>query len=528
MRKYFAYIRVSTIRQGEKGASLPEQKSVIEAYARREGCGISQWYEERETAAKVGRTVFRQMLQALTRGEAHGLILHKIDRGARNLKDWAALSELSDAGIDVRIAGDSIDMTSRGGRLSADIQAVVAADYIRNLRDEVKKGQRGRLKQGLYPWQAPVGYLNLGSGEIKKVDPILGPLVVRAFVAYGSGSHTLQSLSALMHTWGLSTAAGKPYSPSRVNRMLRRSFYIGMMDAKGTKYLGIHEPLITKELFDRVGDILSGRRSDRIFDRYSYSLRRLLRCGSCDRFLYAETQKGLSYFRCHSKSCRGTSLRESVILEQLFKDLAIMNISPNFLLAFEEAVEIVCEEIKVVSADRIQALQLQMSQLDDRMIRLTDAYIDRTLDKEDYERRRTSILMEKVRVEEKLRELADPEKKMRQTVNILFELLKGLRGIGFLKNPHENRRILNSAISNCTISQKSIEIQWFLPLEVLLQARGIPVSGDDRSTNRAPSEANTEPVGADNATQYGEMEKEVDRQIAAEMIRTELERLWSK
>jgi hypothetical protein len=40
----------------------------------------------------------------------------------------------------VHFANDSLDLNTRGGRLSADIQAVVAADYIRNLREEAKKG----------------------------------------------------------------------------------------------------------------------------------------------------------------------------------------------------------------------------------------------------------------------------------------------------------------------------------------------------------------------------------------------------
>jgi site-specific DNA recombinase len=70
-------------------------------------------------------------------------------RSARNLKDWADLGELIDSDLEVHFANESLDLHSRGGRLSADIQAVVAADYIRNLREERIKGFYGRLKQGL-------------------------------------------------------------------------------------------------------------------------------------------------------------------------------------------------------------------------------------------------------------------------------------------------------------------------------------------------------------------------------------------
>lgn len=183
---YFSYVRVSTQRQGDLGTSLAEQQAAIERYAQRFNLRIIRQYEERETAAKLGRPVFLDMLKALRTQKADGLVIHKIDRSARNLKDWADLGSLIDAGIEVHFANESLDLTSRGGRLSADIQAVVAADYIRNLREETKKGIYGRLRQGLYPFPARVGYLDKGKGNPKRPDPIQAPLVRRAFELYAS------------------------------------------------------------------------------------------------------------------------------------------------------------------------------------------------------------------------------------------------------------------------------------------------------------------------------------------------------
>jgi DNA invertase Pin-like site-specific DNA recombinase len=151
MNKFLGYIRVSTTRQGEQGVSLQQQREAITRHAQRSGFELVQWYEEQETAAKRGRPVFGRMLKDLQKGRARGVIIHKIDRSARNLKDWADLGELIDKGIEVHFANESLDLNSRGGRLSADIQAVVASDFIRNLREETKKGFYGRLKQGLLP-----------------------------------------------------------------------------------------------------------------------------------------------------------------------------------------------------------------------------------------------------------------------------------------------------------------------------------------------------------------------------------------
>src|SRR5204863_6577687 len=138
-------------------------------------------------AAKRGRPVFNEMLKLLRRGKAKGVVIHKLDRGVRNLKDWADVGELIDQGVEVHFANDNLDLQSRGGRLSADIQAVVAADYIRNLREEVKKGFYGRLKQGFYPMPAPIGYLDKGAAKAKARDPIMGPLVQTTFELYATG-----------------------------------------------------------------------------------------------------------------------------------------------------------------------------------------------------------------------------------------------------------------------------------------------------------------------------------------------------
>src|SRR5487761_1695912 len=150
MNRYFAYIRVSTVRQGETGSSLQEQRAAIELYARKHDLTIIEWFEETVTAAKLGRPMFTRMLKSLNRGAVAGVIIHKIDRSARNLRDWASLGDLLDRGIEIHFAHESLDLNSRGGRLAAAVQAVVAADFIRNLRQEVRKGMYGRLKQGLY------------------------------------------------------------------------------------------------------------------------------------------------------------------------------------------------------------------------------------------------------------------------------------------------------------------------------------------------------------------------------------------
>lgn len=279
MKQFCAYIRVSTAKQGERGVSLQEQRAAIERHATQHQLHIAEWFEERETAAKLGRPVFNQMLRLLKQGTAAGVIIHKIDRSARNLRDWADLGEMIDGVIEVHFANESLDLNSRGGRLSADIQAVVAADYIRNLREETRKGFYGRIKQGLYPLPAPIGYLDTGTGKRKEPDPVQAPLVKRAFELYASGRYSLKTLTVEMYRIGLRNRGGHRVSKNGISIMLNNPFYIGLIRLRrsGETFQGVFEPLIAKRAFDRFHAVLTGKTNTK-GTRHDFLFLRMLRC----------------------------------------------------------------------------------------------------------------------------------------------------------------------------------------------------------------------------------------------------------
>ena len=112
MKQCFGYVRVSTQKQGD-GVSLEAQRSAIEQFCARNDIAIEQWFEEKQTAAKGGRPVFGAMLRLLKQGKAAGVVMHKIDRSARNFADWAKIGDLADAGIDIHFATEALDFRSR-------------------------------------------------------------------------------------------------------------------------------------------------------------------------------------------------------------------------------------------------------------------------------------------------------------------------------------------------------------------------------------------------------------------------------
>lgn len=405
-REFFGYIRVSTTKQGE-GVSLQEQRAAIERYAAKEGLRIIQWFEEKETAAKRGRPVFGEMMRLLKAGKAFGVVIHKIDRSARNLKDWADIGELIDQGIEVRFAHEPLDLTSRGGRLSADILAVVAADFIRNNRDEAKKGFYGRLRQGLYPLGAPLGYLDGGKGgKVKEVDPVKGPLVRRALELYATGRYSFRELRQATEDMGLWNKHGKPLTMTALTKVLNNSFYAGTIRLLKTEetFQGIHEPLIPKELFLRVQRVLRKKTVVRK-SKHDYLYRRLFQCASCGLSLIASMAKGHVYYRCQTQRCPTNSVREERLTEAIERALDSIPFERQEL----QYLETLIPKQQAIDADVRQAQIASLRHLiqfaDARLTRLTDVYVMHDVPKEEFDAYRIRIIESRERVKESLREI---------------------------------------------------------------------------------------------------------------------------
>jgi site-specific DNA recombinase len=481
MKPCFGYIRVSTQKQGE-GVSLEAQKDAITAFASRSNLTVTKWFEEKETAAKSGRPVFTEMLKLLERGKAQGLIIHKIDRSARNLKDWAIIGDLSDAGVDVYFATESLDFRSRGGRLTADIQAVIASDFIRNLREETKKGIHGRLKQGLYPSGAPLGYINNGKGQAKTPDPIKAPLIKELFKLYGSGQYSLRTVRIEINQRGLRSTNGRPLALTSIEQILNNPFYCGIIKIKrtGTRFDGIHEPLISVSLFNRVQDIKAGRCGKKL-TRHNHTYVGLFRCGLCDRPMSPERQKGHVYYRCQKPSCPTKTVRQEVLEAATTQAFEMLQIGDDEALALARLWDE--DNPTLEMGEQRQSLELRISDETRRLERLTDLMVDGNIDKQAYQTRQSATLMRLAELREKLVNLPD-EAKIETDRQEIIELMKNLVQLHGLANAQEKRILLENCFSNRIVVGKNVELEPYNWLRKAKIGAGVHSGAPDRYTYR--------------------------------------------
>jgi DNA invertase Pin-like site-specific DNA recombinase len=482
MKTCFAYVRVSSVKQGE-GASLEAQRRVITEYATANRLTITQWFEELETAAKTSRPIFTDMVKRLHRGEVGGLICHRVDRASRNFRNWADIGELADAGIEIHFATESLDFNSRGGRLVADIQMAVASDYCRNLSIEARKGIDQRLREGLYPGPAPVGYLNNGRGQLKTKCPLRAPFVRTLFELYLTEDYSIRSLHREMVARDLTTTGGRPISRRTIENILGNPFYCGILRNKrtGEHFHGKHEPILSQAEFDRVQTIKAGKYVKKQV-QHEHPFRRLLYCAECSGLLTPERQKQkYTYYRCHTKGCPVCTVREETVEEAVSAALTKIAFSDDDIAYLRQKYETWDYPAKIREEQR--QLELRLNDVTARQEKLLGLLLDETIDKATYQMQKGVLSKDAAKLQLQIATVGQHHASPAD-LEAFFELMKSVHGLYKTAKPRVQRGLIQSCFSNRTFDGKTLCFEPSEELVALKAGSGDPFSAKFRDIIR--------------------------------------------
>jgi len=198
----------------------------------------------------------------------------------------------------------------------------------------VKRGLRTRAEMGLRPGVAPTGYVNEKHMDRKChiiIDPERAPVIRKMFekVAYErwSGRKLYHWLRFELNFY---TRGNKPLSLSNIYKILVNPFYYGVFEypkESGNWYTGKHEPLISKDLFEKVQAQLTRDHIQRESKEFAFT--RLIKCGHCESGItaaekYKKQQNGnvhrYVYYGCtrsRDLHCKGGYIREEELINQL-------------------------------------------------------------------------------------------------------------------------------------------------------------------------------------------------------------------
>ena len=256
-RKFFIYTRKSTDDKDHQVRSISDQLSELKELALKEQLDVVDIFVEKQTAKIPGRPVFNEMIEQMERGEASGILAWHPDRLARNSVDGGKIIYLVDTGIitEMKFPTFWFDPTPQG-KFMLSIAFSQSKYYVDNLSENIKRGHRNKVKEGIWPQMSPIGYVNVkGGGIIPHVD--LAPLVKKTFEAYATGNFTLREVRDKFNALGLKRKSGRELAVSNYQKLLKNPIYTGLMRYNGEIFEGKHEPIITKKLFDSVQEVMS-------------------------------------------------------------------------------------------------------------------------------------------------------------------------------------------------------------------------------------------------------------------------------
>src|SRR3989338_3791104 len=160
--KYYLYIRKSTDEEDRQVLSLEAQMHELKEFAVREHIEIVGVLEEKKTAKVPGREVFNNMLDKIEHGLPHpvGILSWNTDRLSRNSVDAGRIIYLLDRGklVDLKFHSFAFENTP-SGKFFLSISLSNAKYYVDNLSENVRRGNRAKLRRGEWPGQKPLGYV---------------------------------------------------------------------------------------------------------------------------------------------------------------------------------------------------------------------------------------------------------------------------------------------------------------------------------------------------------------------------------
>ena len=337
---YCLYARKSTESDEKQALSIDSQVNEMLAIAKRDGLNVVDIRRESFSSKSAGqRPVFNKVLNDVREGKFNAILAWAPDRLSRNAGDLGAVVDLIDqkALLEVRTYGQKFTDSPND-----KFMLMILGSQAKLENDQkgvnVKRGLRARCEMGLWPSEAPTGYLNYNQKDKKCevfVDLHRAPAIKKLFEKFIYEEMSGRYLQRwLKEDLKFTTKRGKPLSLSNVYKILNTPFYCGEFEypaGSGNWYKGKHEPIISKELYLRAQERISVNRSVHEVKRNDFAFTRLIKCGLCGSSVSAQekfkNQKNGNvhryvYYACSrgkDRFCERSFVREESVIEQIIE-----------------------------------------------------------------------------------------------------------------------------------------------------------------------------------------------------------------
>ena len=295
------------------------------------------------------------------------------------------------------------------------------------------------------------------------------------FELYSTGNYSVVSLEDEMYRLGLRSVNGNKILQSRIYELIQDPFYYGKMKWNGEVYPAKHEPLITKDLFDKAQTILKRRGKTSLATKHNYLFRGKIFCEGCGGVLSWETQKGILYGHCNnhlkSRNCpKKAYIKEEDVEKQI--DDVFRKIAPKN----EAVLKWIEEIIKDENADQVKFRETEIQRLNGLLgsvrkqkDKYFEAKINREVDLEYCERKIGECKVEEGVLESALDKVLSQSEEYQDLRLIIHELAFKSKEIYQKATVDEKKLLLSQLFTNFTQNGYEIRPNYNLACEYLLE-----------------------------------------------------------
>jgi site-specific DNA recombinase len=392
------YARVSR-EEMAAGYSIDTQLASAARYAQEHGWTVVQ-YVESHTARTDERPVFQEMMGDAEAGGLDAIIVHRLDRGFRNLEDQLRdLRRLREWGVAFVSVQEGFDDSSSHARFTQNIKGAVNQYYSDLLSEKTRDGKKARSRDGLSNASTTAYGYARNSESLDVPDPVTSPAVTLAFETYADGEHSDTDVANILNRAGYAPsgrAKSGLWTREGVRYLLTNPFYAGWVRHGDDLHRGQHEPLVSPELFDQVQAVRARRnlgrggrrRSDRV-----YLLAGLAVCSRCGLNLTAQTsirpgRRDIAQYHCPARvrsmpcTARPRLTRADVIDNQVGQLVKRLRLPEDWRERLEE--------LATHQEDK-NAMEGRRTYLQGKLRRLRDLYLEGDYTKGEYSRLKAEL-----------------------------------------------------------------------------------------------------------------------------------------
>ncbi len=511
-QKAIRFFRVSSKEQ-EEGYSLEAQeKASLEHERRHDLEAVRTWAVSESAKTSEVRKAFKEMVEFIRKTPSVSVMLfEKPDRMTRNFRDLVTIYDLIEKhGKEIHFfrTGLKINRESKSSdQIQLDIQVVLARNFINNLREEVMKGMKMKLEKGGFPGTARIGYLNNKATAELEVDPVQGPIVKKLFELYATGSYNVPQIEKIAHEMGLRYGNNpKLVSRASLYTMFRSPLYYGVVRWNGEEKPGTHEPVITKDVFDRVQRILGNEKCPKSL---KFAFRGLPTCGTCGGFITAERhikatggrKKEYVYYRCTGwrnggAVCADSYIREEDLVQQLGLPLKELKFDPKTLADLQAALKKSYAAEKEFAHERTGVLQAEASRLKNRIDQAYNDKLDGLITADEYAEKVQAWRERLTKVRAELGGFEGAHDLYLDEASRILELAQRAYDVYTAQTDNfERRKLLDDLVSKVVIKDKMALSNLKEPFQTLARVASAADSGEADQGWYPRQDSNLRPAG---------------------------------